>query len=150
MNVNKESKLKPIISIRELCEMLQLSRSRYYQLVDSGFLPKPLIDERSKRPYYDIPLQQKCLEARETGIGVNGSYLLFYSPRKTESVSHSKKRKKVDPVLKELGEILEGMGVETAFDEVQKALQKLYPEGTGKVDQGLVVRELYRFFKQKK
>ena len=51
MNDKKTSSLKPIISISELCQMLQLSRARYYQLVESGFFPKPLYDERSKRPY---------------------------------------------------------------------------------------------------
>ena len=60
------------------------------------------------------------------------------------------KRKKVDPVTQELGEILESMGIETAFEEVQKALNTLYPDGTEGMDQGIVTRELYRFFKQKK
>jgi hypothetical protein len=149
MNDKKTSSLKPIISISELCQMLQLSRARYYQLVESGFFPKPLYDERSKRPYYDITLQKKLLESRETGIGVDGSFLLFYSPRKKERVSQMK-RKKVDPVTQELGEILESMGIETAFEEVQKALNTLYPDGTEGMDQGIVTRELYRFFKQKK
>jgi len=52
-------------------------------------------------------------------------------------------------MTKELGEILESMGIETAFEEVQKALDKLYPDGTEGIDQGLVTRELYRYFKQK-
>ena len=149
MNKQKLNITKPIVSIREICEVLQMSRSRYYQLVDSGFFPKPLIDERSNRPYFDAALQKKILEARETGIGVDGSYMLFYSPRKKESHSHSKKKRKVDPVIQELGEMLESMGVETAFNEVQKALDKLYPDGTEDIDLGVVVRELYRYFKQK-
>lgn len=149
MNKQKLSISKPIVSIREICEMLQMSRSRYYQLVDSGFFPKPLIDERSSRPYFDAALQKKILEARQTGIGVDGSYMLFYAPRKKENHSHSKKKKKVDPVIQELGEMLESMGLETAFEEVQKALDELYPDGTEGVDQGVVVRELYRYFKQK-
>ncbi len=148
MNNKKLSISKPLVSISEICQMLQLSRSRYYQLVNSGFFPKPLHDERSKRPYYDAALQQTILECRQSGIGIDGSFLLFYSSRKSENVSHLKK-KKVDPVTQELGEILESMGIETAFHEVQKALDKLYPDGTEGIDQGLVTRELYRYFKQK-
>lgn len=148
MNDKKMSNLKPIVSINELCQMLQLSRSRYYQLVESGFLPKPKIDERSKRPYYDEDLQQKCLEARETGIGVNGSLLLFYSPRKKERVSSSRKRKKANPQIQELVDTLESMGVETTPKEIQEALSELFPEGTEE-DQGLIIRELFRYFKQK-
>jgi hypothetical protein len=150
MNKQKLSISKPIVSIREICEMLQMSRSRYYQLVDSGFFPKPLIDERSSRPYFDAALQKKILEARQTGIGVDGSYMLFYSPRqKKESRSFLKKTKRADPVSEELTDILNSMGLETAFEEVQKALDELYPDGTEGIDQGLVTRELYRHFKQK-
>ncbi len=147
MNDKKLSNLKPIISVRELCQILQLSRSRYYQLINSGFFPKPLHDERSKRPYYDAALQKQILEARESGIGADGSYLLFYSPRKSERLSHLR-RKKVDPQIQELTDTLAGMGLETTPQEVQKALSELFPEGT-KGDQGLIIRELYRHLKQK-
>lgn len=150
MNKQKVSITKPIISVKELCEILQMSRSRYYQLVDSGFFPKPLIDERSSRPYFDAALQKQILEARQTGIGIDGSYMLFYSPRKKEKTrSFLKQKKQADPVSQELTDILNSMGVETAFTEVQKALNELYPDGTEGVDQGVVTRELYRHFKKK-
>ena len=150
MNKQKLNITKPIVSIRELCEMLEMSRSRYYQLVDSGFFPKPKIDKRSNRPYFDAPLQKKIFEARQSGIGVDGSYMLFYSPRKKEKTrSFLKKKKQADPVSQELTDILNSMGVETAFEEVQKALNELYPDGTEGIDQGLITRELYRHFKQK-
>ena len=148
MNDKKSSISKPIISVRELCQILQLSRSRYYQLINSGFFPKPLHDERSKRPYYDAALQKQILEARESGIGVDGSYLLFYSPRKSERLSQMR-RKKVDPQVKELTDTLAGMGLETTPQEVQQALSELFPEGA-KGEQGLLIRELYRHLKQKK
>ncbi len=74
MNGKKLSISKPIVSISEICKILQLSRSRYYQLVNSGFFPKPLHDDRSKRPYYDLKLQKAIIECRQTGIGVDGSY----------------------------------------------------------------------------
>lgn len=143
----KMSNLKPIVSIAEISQMVGLSRARWYQLVNSGFFPKPLIEERSKRPYYDQDLQQKCLEARATGIGADGSFLLFYSPRKSEKLSHSRKRKKVDPQIQELTDALQSMGLETAPQEVQQALSDLFPDGT-EHDQGLLIRELYRHLKQ--
>jgi hypothetical protein len=150
MNKQKVSITKPIISVKELCEILQMSRSRYYQLVESGYFPKPLIDERSSRPYFDAALQKQILEARQTGIGIDGSYMLFYSPRKKEKTrSFLKQKKQADPVSQELTDILNSMGVEAAFTEVQKALNELYPDGTEGVDQGVVTRELYRYFKKK-
>ena len=148
MNKQKLSISKPIVSIREICEMLQMSRSRYYQLVDSGFFPKPKYDERSNRPYYDAVLQKQILESRDTGIGADGSYLLFYSPRKKENLSHSKMKKKVDPQVKELTETLESMGLDVSHQEVEKALSDMFPDSTGS-DQGIIIRELYRHLKQK-
>jgi hypothetical protein len=148
MNNKKMSINKPIVSVSEICDMIELSRARFYQLLESGFFPKPLQDERSKRPYYDIELQQKILESRQSSIGVNGSYMLFYSPRKNGTTS-SQKKQKVDPVVKELTDTLKSMGLETTVEQVKQGLSELYPDGTDTVDQGVVIRELFRYLKQK-
>ena len=124
-----------------------LSRARFYQLLGTGFFPKPLHDERSKRPYYNLDLQQKCLECRQSGVGIDGSFMLFYSPRKKETKPRTKK---VDPQIKELTETLESMGLETTAEQVKQSLPELYPEGAEKVDQGVVIRELFRHLKQLK
>ena len=147
MNNRKMSINKPIVSMTEMANMIQLSRARFYQLLDAGFFPKPLHDKRSNRPYYDLELQKKCIESRQSGIGVDGSYMLFYSPRKTESDSHILKKKRVNPVIKELTETLESMGLETTSKQVKQGLSELYPDGTTDVEQGVVIRELFRYFK---
>jgi len=148
MNTKKLSISKPIVSISEICQILQLSRSRYYQLVNSGFFPKPLHDDRSKRPYYDLKLQKTILECRQSGIGVDGSYMLFYSPRKTETIAQVRK-KKVSLVVKEMTETLESMGLDVTVEQVQQGLIEIYPEGIDNVAQGVVIRELFRCLKQK-
>ena len=148
MNVKKMSINKPIISITELVQTLQLSRARFYQLVKSGFFPKPLIDSRSKRPYYDIVLQGQILDSRSTGIGIDGSLMLFYSSRKLETVPVIKK-KKVDPLVKELAETLESMGLDTTVEQVQQGLIELYPDGTDGIEQGVVIRDLFRHLRSK-
>lgn len=150
MNMQKLNITKPIVSVREICELIGLSRSRFYQLLDSGFFPKPLYDERSKRPYFDAALQKQILEARQTGIGADGSYMLFYSPRKKEGQSKkSKNSRKKDSIYQEFTETLESMGLDCSEKDVSAALSELYPEGVENIDQGLVIRELYRFLKSK-
>ena len=148
MNTKKLSILKQIFSVSEICQMLQLSRSRYYQLVNSGFFPKPLHDDRSKRPYYDLKLQKEIVECRQSGIGVDGSYMLFYSSRKKETVAQVRK-KRTDPVVIELTETLESMGLDVTIEQVQQGLTEIYPDGTDEVAQGVVIRELFRCLKQK-
>ena len=150
MNNKKMSINKPIVSISEICDMIQLSRARFYQLLDSGFFPKPLYDERSKRPYYNLELQKQILESRHSGIGVDGSYMLFYSPRKKEGQSKkSKNSRKTDSVFQEFTETLENMGLDCSEKDVSAALSELYPDGVENIDQGLIIRELYRFLKAK-
>ncbi len=145
MTNKKMSISKPIVSMTEIAQMLQLSRARFYQLLQSGFFPKPLHDERSKRPYYDLELQKKILECRQSGIGVDGSFMLFYSPRKNGTTSNV--RKKIGPVVKELAEILESMGLDTTVKQVQQGLSEIYPDGTNGEEQGVIIRELFRYFK---
>ena len=147
MSNKKMSISKPIVSMTEMANMLQLSRARLYQLLDQGFFPKPLYDQRSKRPYYDLKLQEQCLECRSSGVGVDGSFMLFYSPRKTENVSHRRK-KTVDPVVKELTETLQEMGLETTPEQVRESLAKIFPDGVNEIEQGVVIRELFRDIKQ--
>ncbi len=142
----KKQFTKAICSITEMSNALELSRARFYQLLEQGFFPKPLHDERSKRPYYDLELQQKCLECRQSGIGVDGSFMLFYSPRKNGTASNV--RKKIDPVVKELAETLTTMGLDITVKQVQQGLIEIYPDGTNGEEQGIVVRELFRYLKQ--
>ena len=147
MSNKKLSISKAVVSITEIAKTVELSRSRFYQLLQSGFFPKPKYDDRSKRPYYDIELQQKCLECRSSGIGVDGSFMLFYSPRKKESLADMRK-KKIDPALKEIVETLQTMGLEVTGKQVQQGLIEIYPDGIDNLEQGLVIRELFRHFKQ--
>ena len=150
MNTQKLSITKPIVSVNEICRMVGLSRSRFYQLLDSGFFPKPLYDERSNRLYFDAALQKQILESRHSGIGVDGSYMLFYSPRKKEGQSKkSKNSRKTDSVFQEFTETLENMGLDCSEKDVSAALSELYPDGVENIDQGLIIRELYRFLKAK-
>ena len=150
MNTQKLSITKPIVSVNEICQMIGLSRSRFYQLLESGFFPKPKYDERSNRPYFDATLQKTILESRNSGIGVDGSYMLFYSLRKKEG--HSKKTikcNKTNSISKEFAETLGSMGLNCSEKDVSAALSELYPDGTEGIDQGLIIRELYRFLKDK-
>ena len=150
MNNKKMSISKQVVSMTDMAQMLQLSRARFYQLLEQGFFPKPLYDERSKRPYYSLELQQKCLECRQSGVGVDGSFMLFYSPRKKDTKSKFKTTQKTVSLHQEFAEILESMGLDCSTKDVSSSLSELYPDGTEGVEQGLVVRELYRHLKQMK
>ena len=151
MSNKKLSNMKQIVSITEISQMCQMSRSRFYQLLETGFFPKPLYDDRSKRPYYNLELQQKCIECRHLGIGVDGSYMLFYSPRKKTN-TNSKKVGRTQPKLNspyiDITETLQEMGLDVTGSQVQQGISELYPDGIDSLEQGVVIRELFRHFKK--
>ena len=143
------SNLKPACSVIEMIRMLEISRARFYQLLDQGIFPKPVYDLRTKRPFYSVELQQSCLTIRESNIGFNGQYVLFYSPRKNSAVvKSSKKSVSADEPIVELTDTLKRMGLDLDVKKVKKAMAELYPNGTdGSGDQGVIVRDLFRYFK---
>lgn len=144
MKSQKLSNLKPVVSIATMADMLNLSRSRFYQLLEAGILPQPIYCTRTKRPLYTEELQQKCLEIKESNIGANGQYILFYVPR---DKSVSPKKIKTNPVYQEFSETLGSMGLDITPKEVEKALSDLYPDGIDGKDHGLVIRDLFRKLK---
>jgi hypothetical protein len=141
--------LKQACSVIEMIRTLEISRARFYQLIERGIFPSPIYDLRTKRPFYNVELQQVCLEVKESNIGFNGQYVLFYSPRKNSAViKSSKKSASNDEPFVELTDTLKRMGLDLDVNKVKKAMAELYPNGTdGSVDQGVIIRDLFRYFK---
>lgn len=143
------SNLKPVCSVVEMIQMLELSRARFYQLVQQQIFPSPLYDLRTHRPFYSIELQQICLNVRESNIGFNGQYVLFYSPRKNSSDTKMSKKAAAEP-FGEITETLKRMGIDVDVQKVKKAMDELYPNGTDDAgNQGVMIRDLFRYFKSK-
>jgi len=144
----KNQHTKVICSVSEMAKRLELSRARFYQLLEAGILPQPVYDVRTKRPFYPSELQEKCLEVRQTGVGVNGQYVLFYSPRQTPQNCPGRKKSKKPTNHSDLLETLFLMGLEVTGQQVEEAIRTLYPQGTDGQDPGVVIREVFRFLKK--
>src|ERR1700724_64263 len=120
---------KSVITVSEMADLCQLSRSRFYDLMESGVFPKPVLHPSSKRPMYDRGLQEKCLEIRQTGIGMNGQPVLFN--RKPSRAGHPKPlRKPVQdktPAHADLLAALKGLGLTSTAQAVTEAIAALFP-----------------------
>lgn len=145
----KKQFTKVVCSISEMADALDLSRARFYQLLRTGIFPQPIYDIRTKRPYYNLELQEKCQEVKQTGVGCNGQYILFYSPRKKNNNGTRKTTPKKISKYQDITETLITMGLDVSSKDVETAVNSLYPQGIGDSDQGVVIREIFRFFKQK-
>ena len=148
-----DNSLKAVVSVTELCRNLQISRAQFYLLQRKNVFPKGLVDERTGRPYFDIKLQEICKQIRQTGIGYDGQPYLFYSPRQ---IPDSKPRKRAirdnnsNKEFDELTNTLNQMGLVVTNDRVADAVKELYPDGLAdNTDHGLLIRDLFRFFREK-
>lgn len=140
-----QASVKSAVTVSEMAEMCSLSRSRFYSLMDQGVFPKPVLHPSSKRPMYDQDLQNKCLEVRRTGIGMNGVPVLFN--RKPKKGGSRKVQTKVIQDTKadhgDLLDALKGLGLATTAQAVAEAVVVLYPSGLAGQDQGDVVRRVF-------
>jgi hypothetical protein len=137
--------MKSAVTVSEMAEMCQISRSRFYDLMEAGVFPKPVQHPSSKRPMFDLEMQKKCLEIRQTGIGANGQPVLFN--RKLKNGGQAKRQRKAEPEKKaehaELLDALKGLGLNTTAQAVTEALAHLFPAGHAELDQGDVIRKVF-------
>jgi hypothetical protein len=145
---DKKMPTKAIVSVSEMAAALDLSRARFYQLLDAQILPQPVYDIRTHRPIYPQDLQEKCLAVRQTGIGSNGQYMLFYTPRKNTGSAPRKSVQKKVSKYQDIREALTTMGLEVTDEQVSTAIADVFPDGIENRDHGLVLRELFRHFKK--
>jgi hypothetical protein len=146
--ISSKSSPKAVCSVSYLAQILGLSRSRLYQLIDAGIFPPPLYDLRSKRPFYDLPLQERCREIRNSGIAFNNNYVLFYSSRKQKATPVSKPSSSQNEHTLEIQEALRELGLETSIKDISQALKTLFPDGIESRNTGEVIREVYRALKR--
>lgn len=139
-----------ICTVTELVKRLKLSRARFYQLLEKGVFPKPTDYTHTKRPFYTLDLQQKCLEIRKTGIGFNGKPVIFNTPRKIIKPNGCDNGwdSKFNEFCGELVEVLKQMGLKMTRDKVKNALQEIYHDGLERlVVDGELIRDLFGYFK---
>src|SRR5476649_1667927 len=99
-----EPSVKAAVTVSEMCEMCQISRSRWYELVESGVFPTPVVILPIKRPVYDRNLIEKCLQIKQTGIGLSGTPVVFNRKLKKTWPTKNKarpasKEKPFDPLM---------------------------------------------------
>ena len=151
-----ENELKAVCSVTELAGILGFSRTRFYQLQKMGVFPMPVFCIRTRRPFYPLDLQKKCIEIRKTGIAHNGQPILFYGERKNcnkaslELPKLEKASNKNQQKYEEFTNTLKRMGLNVSCKAVEDASNVLFPEGLKQYsDEGQTVRDLFRYLTAK-
>lgn len=139
-----ENDLKAVCSVTALAKKLGLSRARFYQLQKKGVFPVPVYCTRTRHPFYSSILQQKCIDIRKTGIGLDGHAVTFNTSRKAKA---SRVQNTLGPQYEELSHILKQMGLSVSPKEVKNATNIVYPMRKIKFPvENEVVVELYKYF----
>ena len=141
--------VKSAVTVSEMARMVGLSRARFYQFIGSAF-PFPVYNVSTRRPFFDEDLQKVCLEVRRRNCGIDGRPILFYSrrldlplPKKQISTGRSASPTRTTK-HKNLIVGLAGLGLSGITDQqVEAALQKLYPQGADGVDEATQLRTLF-------
>lgn len=141
---------KGFVTVSEMADLCQLSRSRFYDLIDAGAFPRPILHPSTKRPMYDRALQEQCLEIKQTGIGANGVPVLFNRKTPKALVRPRKKPQAKQPDNAELLDALKGLGLVTTAQAVAEALSAVFPTGHAGIDQGDVIRKVFLHLQGKK
>lgn len=160
--MNKHGPLKDVVTVTEMARMCNLSRARFYQLMQQGVFPSPLRNRQTGRPYFDRELQDQCLSIRRTNRGANGKTVMFYglrpigsspSPANRKLFPKSKAKANMeqrDPVIVELRHGLAQLGSDDVTDlQVRQALLEAYPDGHGDVSPADKLRAVFEVIQRR-
>ena len=149
---------KEIVSISEMARMLGFSRTRIYQLIHDGVLPKPTKAAEDARPFFTREQQEQCIEVRRTNQGVNGQAILFYAMRtpspappttpareaRRRSAPARPRRSGEDSTISDLRCGLRQLGLtDVTGQSIRAALADLYPDGHAGVDSSELLRSIF-------
>ena len=125
-----EYSLKSVCSVTAMAKKLILSRSRFYDLLNQGVLPRPVNCPGTDHLFYTLELQQQCLQVKQTGIGVNGQPVMFYLPRKHKVAGEScAGDANLDYFAMKLFGLLKNMGATLRKSQLRTILKRTYPNG---------------------
>jgi hypothetical protein len=122
---------KAVYSFTEVAAMCGISRARFYDLVHDGVMPWPVYCTRTRRPLYPADMAALCVRVKETNIGIDGRYVMFYSRRETQvaAVRQEARPKSADPLMKEMIETLRAMNAQGDDEQLTAAIVAQCPSG---------------------
>lgn len=153
---NEYENIPPYINMSKMAELLQLSRSRLYQLIEQGVLLKPVYLISNKRPVYTKEMAVRNLKVKHDNVGINGQIVMFYSARPTVRTGRAKRattQPSQPPVESsnkhsDLIEALEALGLEdVTASRIDSTIVQCFPDGTENISEDEILREVFRHLK---
>ena len=154
---NNNPSIPDVLSMSDMARLVNLSRSRFYQLISEGIFHPPIYNIKSKRPFYSREIAEKNLQLKRNNVGANGKIVLFYCSRSSSPYTKiSRGSRKVEsnrPVAQsnhqELKEGLAALGLRDVSDvQIDSALRECFPDGTENTDSAEILRQVFLSIKR--
>lgn len=157
-----DAEIPEYVDCTRMAQLMRISRSRLYQLIDQGIVLHPVYLLCTKRPVYTKEMAVRNLQVKEKNVGINGQVIMFYSCRRIDSPVAKPRTSPFEKVREkeitppkiatkhtQLLEDLEALGIDgVKADEVDAAIRKCFPEGTGDVSGDETLRAVFRYLKR--
>ena len=127
------------VTVTELCELIGLSKNRFYSLQKAGIFPAPLRSPLNNRPVFDSALVEQCLGIIRSRIGANGTP---WVPNRKSPTTKREPRPKASSRHGGLIEALASLGLTCTAAQVDEALAKL-PEGGAGLEEPELIRQVF-------
>jgi hypothetical protein len=154
MNSNPQN-IPDMVNMTTMARLLNLSRSRLYQLIEEGILLRPAY-LLNKKPVFTREMVLRNLQVKQSNFGINRQPILFYSVRTKFHKDRSSKARtsqprqvaspsKYEPLLDELT----CLGIEDlTVEQIEKAVSNCYPEGSDNVDPDTLLKTVFCHLKR--
>ena len=123
-----------------------MSRSQVYVHIRKKTFHAPLRLASNNRPYFTASMVEDIIKARETGVGVNGEFVIFYERQPTTTKIEDKKTKADHSAIVEGLSLLGLTSVTT--EQVEAAITACFPKGSTGQDEASVLRTVFRHLKR--
>jgi len=147
--------LPEYINMTTMAKLLNLSRSRLYQLIDQGILLKPVYLSNKKRPAYTKEMAMRNIEVKKSNVGINKEIIMFYSARtatnKPKKIVGKKTNEKTVTSDKhaDMIDALESLGLENiTASKIDLAIHKCFPDGTENETEDDILTSVFRYLKR--
>ena len=157
MRTEDQRNIPAVVSVSGMARLLDISRSRLYQLIKQGVFIPPVYSTENGRPLYRTEMIITNLGDKKSGIGANGKEVIFYAsknnsyPSSSDNTRRAGNRPDNDRQYHSLKGGLSSLGQKNISDaQIELALSVCFPEGTDNIDQGEILRAIYLFLKHRK
>ena len=133
------------VTVTELCELIGLSKNRFYALQKSGIFPAALRSPLNNRPVFDTALVEQCLGIVRTRAGANGAP---YVPNRKKATTSREPRRKPAGRHQGLIEALASLGLTATPAQVDETMAKL-PDGGAGLEEPELIRQVFLELRKK-